>query len=58
VIFRVKLDGRGVRSVSFVPVVIDARDGLPAPVGGAEAKPVLDRLYRLTDALNPNPKQP
>lgn len=56
VIFRVKLDARGVRSVSFIPVVIDARDGLPAPVSGAEARPVLDRLYRLTDALNP--KQP
>jgi poly-gamma-glutamate capsule biosynthesis protein CapA/YwtB (metallophosphatase superfamily) len=52
VIVRVTLTAQGVRGVQFLPVVIDAREGRPLLVTGAAARPVLDRLYRLTDALN------
>lgn len=51
VIFRVTLDRTGVRSLRFLPVVIDQKDGRPAPVSGTEARPVYQRLYQLTDAL-------
>lgn len=51
VIFRVTLDRSGVRSVRPLPVLIDQQDGRPAPVSGAEARPIYERLYRLTDAL-------
>jgi poly-gamma-glutamate synthesis protein (capsule biosynthesis protein) len=52
VIFRVTLSARGVTSIRFLPTIIDQREGRPIPVTGADARPVLDRLYRLTDALN------
>ena len=54
VIFRVTLTARGAQSVRFIPAVIDAREGRPVPVTGAEARPVLQRLYALTEALQPN----
>lgn len=52
VIFRVTLDGDGVRGIEFVPVVHSEAENRPVPARGAEAARVLDRLYRLTDALN------
>lgn len=51
VIFRVTLTREGVRGVQFLPVLIDPHEGRPLPVAGAAARPVLERLYRLTDAL-------
>jgi poly-gamma-glutamate synthesis protein (capsule biosynthesis protein) len=51
VIFRVTLTAKGVRAVRFLPAVIDPKDARPKPVEGADARPVLERLYRLTDAL-------
>lgn len=51
-IFRVTITPRGVTAVRFLPAVIDQQEGRPVPVSGAAAKPVLDRLYRLTDGLN------
>lgn len=53
VIFRVTITPRGVTGVRFIPAIIDAREGRPLPVSGVEARPVLQRLYRLTEALAP-----
>ena len=50
-VLRVTLTADGVRGMRFLPVIIDAREGRPVPVGGAEARPVLERIYRLSDAL-------
>ena len=54
VIFRVTLTAKGAQSIRFIPAIIDAREGRPVPVAGAEARPVLQRLYALTEALHPN----
>jgi poly-gamma-glutamate synthesis protein (capsule biosynthesis protein) len=51
-ICRVTLTKQGVSGVRFLPAVIDQRESRPIPVSGAAARPVYDRLYRLTDALN------
>ncbi len=51
-IFRVTLTASGARGVRFIPAMIDPREGRPIPVAGAEARPVLDRMYTLTNALN------
>ncbi|MFN8556246.1 MAG: hypothetical protein U0531_02485 [Dehalococcoidia bacterium] len=51
VVFRVTLTHEGVAGVRFIPAVIDETEGRPVPVAGPSARPVLDRLYRLTDAL-------
>jgi poly-gamma-glutamate synthesis protein (capsule biosynthesis protein) len=50
-VLRVTLDRSGVRALRFLPVQIDQRDGRPVPVHGPEARPVLERLYRLSAAL-------
>ncbi len=50
-IVRVTLDRQGVRTLRLIPAIIDEREGRPVPVEGADARRVLDRLYRLTDAL-------
>jgi poly-gamma-glutamate capsule biosynthesis protein CapA/YwtB (metallophosphatase superfamily) len=51
-ICRVTLTKQGVSGVRFLPAVIDQRESRPITVSGAAARPVYDRLYRLTDALN------
>lgn len=50
-VLRVTLDRSGVRALRFLPVVIDERDGRPVPVNGPEARSVLERLYRVSAAL-------
>ena len=35
-----------------IVAMIDEREGRPIPVTGAAARPVYDRIYSLTDALN------
>lgn len=50
-VLRIRMGREGVRGIEILPAVIDQRDGHPVPVTGAAAKPVLDRLYALTDAL-------
>ena len=50
-ILRVRLGRDGVRALEVQPVIIDQRDGRPLPVAGAAARPVLERIYSLTDAL-------
>lgn len=50
-VLRVTLDRSGARALRFLPVRIDERDGRPVPVRGSEAQPVLERLYRLSAAL-------
>jgi poly-gamma-glutamate synthesis protein (capsule biosynthesis protein) len=52
VVFLVTLDREGVRGIEFVPVVHDQAENRPVPAEGGDAYRVLDRLYRLTDALN------
>lgn len=51
-VLRIRLDADGVRSLEVRPAIIDERDGRPIPVTGAAARPVYDRIYSLTDALN------
>jgi hypothetical protein len=51
-VLRIHLDANGVRSLEVRPAIIDERDGRPIPVTGAAARPVYDRIYSLTDALN------
>lgn len=52
VIFLVTLDRDGVRGVEFVPVVHSEAENRPVLAQGSDAARVLERLYRLTDALN------
>jgi poly-gamma-glutamate synthesis protein (capsule biosynthesis protein) len=52
-VLRIRLARDGVRGLEFLPAIIDARDGRPVPVNGAEARRVYDRLYSLTDGLSP-----
>ncbi|HEY8492145.1 MAG TPA: CapA family protein [Dehalococcoidia bacterium] len=52
VIFLVTLDRDGVRGVEFVPVVHSQAENRPVLAEGTDAARVLERLYRLTDALN------
>jgi poly-gamma-glutamate capsule biosynthesis protein CapA/YwtB (metallophosphatase superfamily) len=50
-ILRVTLDVHGVTGLQIYPAIINSTDFRPEPVFGEAAKPVYDRLYRLTDAL-------
>ncbi|MDQ6740937.1 MAG: CapA family protein, partial [Actinomycetota bacterium] len=50
-ILRVTLDAHGVTGLQIYPAIINSTDFRPEPVIGDAAKPVYDRLYRLTDAL-------
>jgi len=52
-VLRLRLGREGVRSLEFRPAVIDQRQLRPLPVSGVQARPVYERLYSLTDALNP-----
>jgi poly-gamma-glutamate capsule biosynthesis protein CapA/YwtB (metallophosphatase superfamily) len=51
-VLRIRLDADGVRGLEVRPAIIDERDGRPIPVSGAAARPVYERIYSLTDALN------
>lgn len=51
-VLRIRLDASGVRGLEVRPAMIDEREGRPIPVTGAAARPVYDRIYSLTDALN------
>jgi poly-gamma-glutamate synthesis protein (capsule biosynthesis protein) len=51
-VLRIRLDANGVQGLEVRPAIIDERDGRPIPVTGAAARPVYDRIYSLTDALN------
>lgn len=51
-VLRIRLDKGGVRGLEVRPAIIDERDGRPIPVTGAAARPVYERIYSLTDALN------
>jgi poly-gamma-glutamate capsule biosynthesis protein CapA/YwtB (metallophosphatase superfamily) len=42
-----------VRGVELDPMLIDSSTFRPVPAAGPAARSVLDRVYRLTDALNP-----
>lgn len=45
----VEVSKEGVVSCEFIPMIIAEEDGLPRPVSGAEAAPVLERMQRLSD---------
>ncbi|MGE3600360.1 MAG: CapA family protein [Dehalococcoidia bacterium] len=51
-VLRIRLDAEGVRGLEVRPAIIDERDGRPIPVTGVAARPVYDRIYSLTNALN------
>ncbi len=51
VILRVRLDASGVTGIEVYPAIINRTDFRPEPVAGVAARPVYDRLYKLTDAL-------
>jgi len=51
-ILRVRLEGGAVSGIEIYPAIINRTDFRPEPVSGVAARPVYDRLYRLTDALN------
>ena len=51
-VLRIRLDANGVQGLEVRPAIIDERDGRPIPVTGVAARPVYDRIYSLTDALN------
>ena len=46
------LSGGKVTGIRVTPAVIDAKEGRPALVSGPAARPVYERLYRLTDQAN------
>ena len=59
VILRVALTKQGVAGLQVYPAIISATNFRPEPVYGQQARPVFDRLERLTAALNavPQPSQ-
>jgi poly-gamma-glutamate synthesis protein (capsule biosynthesis protein) len=56
VILRVTLDAKGVTGVEVYPATINPTTFRPEPVIGDQARPVYDRFFRLTDALNGRPR--
>ena len=52
VVLRVNLDSRGVTGIEVYPAIINRNDFRPEPVAGDAARPVFDRIYKLTDGLN------
>ncbi|MHB8577327.1 MAG: CapA family protein [Dehalococcoidia bacterium] len=55
VVLRVALDAHGVTGIELYPAIINSTDFRPEPVFNDAAKPVYDRIYRLTDALKSRP---
>ena len=53
IVLRVALDKQGVTGLQVYPAIINATTFQPQPVVGQDARPVFDRLERLTAALNP-----
>lgn len=56
VILRVALTKQGVAGLQVYPAIISATSFRPEPVYGQQARPVFDRLERLTAALNAAPQ--
>jgi poly-gamma-glutamate capsule biosynthesis protein CapA/YwtB (metallophosphatase superfamily) len=52
-VLRVELDAHGVTGIEVYPAIINSTDFRPEPVSGTDARPVYDRLWQLTAALNP-----
>lgn len=50
---QVTFRGGQVRGLELVPMMIDTTQYRPTPAAGTAARLVLDRVYRLTDELNP-----
>jgi poly-gamma-glutamate capsule biosynthesis protein CapA/YwtB (metallophosphatase superfamily) len=53
VVAQIAFQNGHVRGLELDPMVIDSSSFRPAPAAGPAARSVLDRVYRLTDALNP-----
>jgi poly-gamma-glutamate capsule biosynthesis protein CapA/YwtB (metallophosphatase superfamily) len=52
-VLRLQLDSHGVTGIEVYPAIINSIDFRPEPVAGEAARPVYDRLWKLTDSLNP-----
>jgi poly-gamma-glutamate synthesis protein (capsule biosynthesis protein) len=53
-VLRVQLDAHGVTGLEVYPAIINSVEFRPEPVVGDAARPVYDRIERLTDALAPH----
>jgi poly-gamma-glutamate capsule biosynthesis protein CapA/YwtB (metallophosphatase superfamily) len=51
VVARVTFSGNTVQGLELLPAMVDTSQYRPVPAAGAAARAVLDRVYRLTDAL-------